>query len=139
MNKIEYYDYLPKEAVQIRTKVFVEEQGFKEEFDGTDKTAIHLLLFNNSRAVATARMFTENGGKSYHIGRVAVLKEYRREHLGSIIMNSLCERAKELGAEKCELSAQCRIKDFYKSLGFHEVGEVYLDEYCPHIYMEKAL
>ena len=34
MNKIEYYDYLPKEAVQIRTKVFVEEQGFKEEFDG---------------------------------------------------------------------------------------------------------
>ena len=139
MNKIEYYDYLPKEAVQIRTKVFVEEQGFKEEFDGTDKTAIHLLLFNNSKAVATARMFTENGGKSYHIGRVAVLKEYRREHLGSIIMNSLCERAKELGAEKCELSAQCRIKDFYKSLGFYEVGEVYLDEYCPHIYMEKAL
>ena len=59
-------------------------------------------------------MFTENGGSSYHIGRMAVLKEYRKTGLGSDIMNALCKKAKELGAEKCELSAQCVQKAFTK-------------------------
>lgn len=139
MNKIRFYEYLPDEAVYIRTRVFVEEQGFREEFDTTDKTALHLLLFKDGKAVGTARMFTEDGGKTYHIGRVAVLKEYRRFHFGSLMVNALCDKAKALGAQRCELSAQCRIKDFYKSLGFRESGEVYLDEHCPHIYMEKEL
>lgn len=30
---IKCYDKLPDEAVKIRTLVFVEEQGFKDEFD----------------------------------------------------------------------------------------------------------
>lgn len=139
MYKIKFYEHLPDEAVYIRTKVFVEEQGFNEEFDSTDKTAVQLLIFRNGTAIGTARMFTDNGGKSYHIGRVAVLKEYRGLHLGSLIVNSLCDKAKSLGAKYCELSAQCRVKEFYKSLGFSESGDVYLDEHCPHIHMEKTL
>ena len=117
----------------------MDEQGFKDEFDETDKKSLHAVLFINGNAAATARMFTENGGKSYHIGRVAVLKEFRKSGLGSRIMTALCEKAKEAGAEACELSAQCRAKGFYASLGFKEKGGIYLDEGCPHIYMEKEL
>lgn len=134
-----YKNALPQEAKMIRSAVFIEEQGFKEEFDETDKNSLHAVLFVDGKAAGTARMFTEDGGKSYHIGRVAVLKEYRKFGLGSSIMNALCEKAKELGAKKCELSAQCRAKGFYNKLGFIESGEVYLDENCPHIYMEKEL
>lgn len=139
MNKIEFFNTLPDEARQIRKLVFIEEQGFNDEFDETDFTAMHLVLFKDDIPAGTARMFTENGGKSYHIGRVAVLKEYRHFHLGSEIVNALCDKAKELGAEYCELSAQCRASEFYKSLGFRESGDIYYDEYCPHIHMEKSL
>ena len=117
----------------------IRDRGFKDEFDETDKKSLHAVLFIDGNAAATARMFTENGGKSYHIGRVAVLKEFRKSGLGSRIMTALCEKAKEAGAEACELSAQCRAKGFYASLGFKEKGGIYLDEGCPHIYMEKEL
>lgn len=130
---------LPEEAKQIRTAVFVDEQGFHEEFDETDDISIHAVLFIDGKAAGTARMFTESGGESYHIGRMAVLKEYRKSGLGSDIMNALCEKAKELGAKGCELSAQCRAQGFYEKLGFAAEGNIYLDENCPHIYMKKAL
>ncbi|MCD7872452.1 MAG: GNAT family N-acetyltransferase [Clostridiales bacterium] len=139
MNKIKFYNFLPKEAKSIREKVFINEQGFKNEFDGFDNKSIHLILYYNGIAAGTARMFTENSGKSFHIGRVAVLPEYRNLHLGAEIVNAACNKAKEKGAEYCELSAQCRIKKFYCLLGFKESGEIYLDESCPHIHMEKEL
>lgn len=139
MNYTEYYEYLPEYAKNIRQKVFIEEQKFKDEFDETDDISIHILTFMNNYAVGTARMFTEDEGESYHIGRVAVLPEYRKHHLGATLVNAAVEKARELGAEKCVLSAQVRVKDFYKKLGFVEHGEEYLDEYCPHIYMEKTL
>lgn len=134
-----YKNGLPDEAKMIRTAVFVDEQGFREEFDGTDDKSLHAVLYIDGSPSGTARMFTEDEGKSFHIGRVAVLKKYRKLGLGSDIMNALCEKAKELGAEKCELSAQCRAKEFYKKLGFTESGDIYLDEGCPHIYMEKEI
>lgn len=140
MEEIKFYkNGLPKEAKMIRTAVFIEEQGFRDEFDETDDRSLHAVLFIDGNMAGTARMFTEDGGKSYHIGRVAVLKEYRKLGIGSDIMNALCKKAKELGAGKCELSAQCRAKGFYAKLGFTESGEIYLDEGCPHIYMEKEL
>lgn len=139
MNNVKFYNNLPEEAKEIRTTVFIEEQGFEDEFDEIDGRSIHALLFKDEKAVATARMFTDDGGKSYHIGRVAVLKEYRKYHLGSEVMNEMIKKAKELSAEKIVLSAQCRVKDFYKKLGFGEVGDVYYDEYCPHILMEMEL
>lgn len=139
MNKIEFFNYLPDDAKDIRIKVFVDEQGFENELDDIDNTAIHILIYLNGAAAGTARMFTEDNGKSYHIGRVAILPQFRKNHLGAEIVTAICDKAKALGAEKCELSAQCRVKDFYKSLGFEESGEEYLDEYCPHIHMEKTL
>ena len=33
------YDQLPQEAKEIRIKVFMEEQGFKNEFDEYDETS----------------------------------------------------------------------------------------------------
>lgn len=139
MNEMKWFENLHNDSKTIRFKVFVEEQGFINEFDETDSHALHLVLYKNGMAAGTARMFTENSGKTYHFGRIAVLKQYRGSHLGAEMIRAMCDKAKSLGAEKCELSAQCRVKDFYKSLGFEETGEIYYDEFCPHIYMEKKL
>ena len=139
MNEIRFFDKLPEEAKHIRITVFVNEQGFSNELDEIDNTAIHALLFKDGQAVATARMYTKDNGKSFFLGRIAVLKEFRGLDLGTEIVKAMFEKAKSLGAEKCEISAQCRAMEFYKKLGYKEDGEAYLDEYCPHIHMEKSL
>ena len=46
-----FYDALPPEAAAIRQAVFVEEQGFQEEFDAIDRHALHLLLFADRKSV----------------------------------------------------------------------------------------
>ena len=48
-------------------------------------------------------------------------------------------KAKALGGEKVVISAQCQARAFYEKLGYTAFGEEYLDEYCPHIDMEKKL
>lgn len=139
MIRVKYYNCLPQEAKDIRTAVFIKEQGFKDEFDNTDEICLHFVLFKDNTAAATGRMFTEDNGKSYHIGRVAVLKEYRAFHFGATIMKEMIKKAKALGAQKVILSAQCRASGFYEKLGFKKIGEIYMDEYCPHIKMELPL
>ena len=78
------FDNLPQEAKDIRTAVFIDEQGFKNEFDEIDDTAKHILIYHDGKAVGVARFFSEDG-KEYHIGRVAVLKPYRKYGYGKEI------------------------------------------------------
>ena len=56
------YDFLPPEALEIRIKVFVDEQGFCDEFDATDAVATHLVLFDGDSAVDTYFRQTSIGG-----------------------------------------------------------------------------
>lgn len=79
------FDNLPQEAKDIRTAVFIDEQGFKNEFDEIDDTAKHILIYHDGKAVGIARFFSEDG-KEYHIGRVAVLKPYRKYGYGKEII-----------------------------------------------------
>ena len=44
-----FYDALPPEAAAIRQAVFVEEQGFQEEFDAIDRHALHTFLLSVPR------------------------------------------------------------------------------------------
>lgn len=125
------------DARVIRQSVFVEEQGFEYEFDDIDETALHLVLYDeNDNPCATGLLFFDGCMK---IGRIAVMKEYRGQSLGSEVIAILEEKALELGANHIELSAQIQAKDFYKKLGYTEIGEIYKEEFCPHIKMFKDL
>ncbi len=128
---------LNNDIIGIRTEVFIDEQGFKDEFDETDKICSHIVLYDNEIPVATCRYFEENG--VYHIGRVAVIKEYRNQHLGNEIMKiAEAEILKENG-KQIEVSAQVRVSEFYKKLGYNKVGDIYFDEFCEHIRMVKKI
>ncbi len=139
MTEIKFFDSLTQEEIDIRTTVFVEEQGFEEEFDTADETALHALIYVDGKAVGCARLLKYNEESAYIIGRIAVLKEYRMLHLGSTIVNAMIEKAKELGGDTAIISAQCRAQGFYETLGFEASGEIYYEEYCPHIHMEKKI
>ena len=135
--KYQFYNKLPDEAQYIREKVFVEEQGFEKEFDDIDHHCIHLVVFEDELPIGCARMYGE--GETMILGRIAVLQNKRELHIGSEILNQLEIKTKKLGYKTTTLSAQVRAKGFYKKNGYQEVGEEYLDEYCPHTVMTKEL
>lgn len=130
---------LSPDAVMIRKSVFVEEQGFQNEFDQTDETAFHLVLYADDAPAAVARLFAQQDGATYTVGRIAVLPQYRGLHLGNRILKEAEQCARQNGAKRLTLSAQCRVQPFYEKNGYIASGGVYLDEFCPHIHMEKML
>lgn len=137
---VKVYDKIPDEAKKIREDVFVKEQGFKTEFDEIDDIAIHFVMFNdNDNAVAVCRAFVESNPTEYHLGRLAVKKEYRGQHLGEEILKEAEKHIKSIGGRAVLLSAQVRVSAFYEKQGYKKFGDIYYDEFCPHIMMKKNL
>ena len=134
------FDLLPKEAVEIRTAVFVEEQGFQEEFDSIDHKAIHFIGYQDGNPIATCRIFADSEDEStYILGRFAVLKAYRGKGIGRNLMRAVELYAKKMGLTHIRLHAQCRVEPFYQKLGFESYGEIELEEDCPHVWMKKRI
>jgi predicted GNAT family N-acyltransferase len=130
---------LGKDAADIRTQVFVKEQGIPAEleWDETDKVCVHVLVYSEagstSKAVGTGRLIApENAKGPAKIGRMAVLKEYRRQGIGDDVMQALIEHAFDAGYTSVELSAQAYVQGFYANHGFEAEGEPYEEVGIPH-------
>jgi predicted GNAT family N-acyltransferase len=126
-------------AKDIRIAVFVAEQGFEDEFDEIDDLAWHIEIWDEHIPVAVGRMFESDKAGVYTVGRIAVIIEYRRKHLGKTVMEALEDHGRKLGGKVIQLSAQCSAAGFYEKAGYTMEGEVYLDQFCPHIKMSKNL
>lgn len=119
----------------IRTTVFTNEQGANanEEFDSYDDIADFALLFDDNKAVATARAVkTEDGFK---IGRIAVLKDYRGKGYGDLIVRAVIEKAFSYGADYVFVDSQNHAVPFYEKIGFSVIGEQIIDRGIAHIPM----
>ena len=129
-------DELLAEVRKIREEVFVVEQGTPAEleFDALDGRAVHLLVYENQKPVATGRIIFE--GKDCFLGRIAVLKEKRGEGYGDLVVRALIRRAYNSGAEKQFVRAQARVKGFYEGLGFKQISEPFMHDGILHIKME---
>ncbi len=132
---IKIYNQLNKDSKYIRETVFIYEQQFTVEFDDIDAISKHIVLYVEDNPIGVCRVYKDN--EYYIIGRVAILKEYRKYGYGSIIVKAAEDLIKSLGGNLIKLSAQVRIKTFYLKLGYNCIGEEYYDEYCPHITMIK--
>lgn len=139
MEEIKTYRYLPASAARIRENVFIEEQGFCDEFDHLDFTATHLVLYYNTISAATCRFYPFEEDGAYVIGRIAVVKEYRGKGLGARLIQEAERRIKEAGGMRVLLAAQTLATGFYEKQGYTAFGDIFLDEHCPHIWMRKAL
>lgn len=129
---------MPEAARRIREAVFVQEQGFVEEFDEKDAIAVHIVLYSaQDQPVATCRYFPDPAG--YVIGRIAVMQAFRRHAYGARVLGEAERQIRKTGAPVIRLAAQVRAKGFYEKSGYEAVGDPFLDEGCPHIWMEKRL
>ena len=129
---------IPADAKAIRKAVFVEEQGFHNEFDRTDDASLHIVAYDGDKPVGVCRIFPDRG-KTWTLGRLAVLKPYRGQHLGANLVAKAEETARSHGADRLTLHAQERVEGFYKSLGYRDMGIHDQDEGCPHMWMGKPL
>ena len=131
-------DYEPHtdDICAIRYEVFVDEQNVPEELeiDGFDGEAKHVLAFVDEVPIGTGRILSDG-----HIGRVAVLKKYRGQGSGKLIMKELIKWAQDLSLEKVWLSSQWHAHSFYLDLGFVCVGEIYKEAGIDHIKMFRTL
>lgn len=123
-------------AAPIRFAVFVEEQGVPREIelDAMDETSVHAVAFENATAVATGRLLPDG-----HIGRMAVLKDWRGRGIGGAILAKLVEHARARGDREVVLSAQVHAAAFYRAHGFTEEGAEYLEAGIPHRDMRLRL
>lgn len=117
----------------VRTPVFIEEQAVTPEFewDDIDATAVHLLATLNHEPVACLRIIDYK-----KIGRMAVLKQYRGNGLGTALLLEAVALCKKHGCKSVFLSAQTHAIAFYKKAGFKQISDEYCDVDIPHVDMQ---
>ena len=139
MYSFKTYSSLPDEAAAIRKAVFVDEQGFVDEFDSADNAATHIVLYNEAEPIACCRFFAGEKARVYVIGRFAVLKEHRNCGAGTLLLKEAERQIRDAGGKRITLAAQVRAKGFYAKAGYAPRGGEFLEQDYPHIWMEKAL
>ena len=125
---------LQERARPIRFQVFVQEQRVpvKLELDAFDAMSMHALALDASgQPIGTGRLLPDG-----HVGRMAVLPEWRRTGVGAAIMRALLNEARRRGLACVEISAQFHARRFYERLGFRVVGDVYIEAGIEHIAMQ---
>lgn len=121
----------------IREAVFIREQGVPAEleWDEFDERCRHALaLSQRGEAVGCGRIFS-NG----HIGRIAVIQQWRKKKVGTAIMEALLDYARAQNYKQVDVDAQTQALPFYRGFGFAEQGEEFIDAGLPHIKMTLQL
>lgn len=125
---------------EIRKVVFIEEQSVPVdlEWDGKDEQAWHWLAFisvnGKDRPVGTCRMLHDG-----HIGRMAVLAEYRQQGIGQQLLAAALQKAISEQLLEAYLYAQTHALAFYQRAGFTALGEEFMDAGIPHRTMRKPI
>ncbi|MGF1538711.1 MAG: GNAT family N-acetyltransferase [Elainellaceae cyanobacterium] len=130
------YGEAKTEIQAIRCQVFQQEQGVSAEleFDGLDDDAVHLLAYDKTYAVGTARM-RNLGDRKAKVERVAVLAPYRGQGIGRRLMMAAIEHLRSQGVTAIKVNAQLQVKVFYERLGFEAEGGGFEEAGIPHVAM----
>ncbi|MDT2737210.1 GNAT family N-acetyltransferase [Enterococcus pseudoavium] len=129
------------DAVRIRQKVFVQEQGVPAnlEIDGNEAYSVHFVLYiDDKKPAATVRLLPLND-HTFKLQRMAVLKEYRGKKLGAEIVAEAEDFARQQEFKSIELGAQLSAEKFYQKLGYAAYGEVFQDAGIEHVHMKKVI
>ena len=127
-------------ALELRRRVFCEEQGVPEELerDGLDENALHLVAVDPSGAVvATCRLVRR--GRTMALQRMAVDRAARGRGLGARLLDAAHAEAAAAGAGEVELHAQVTVRDFYARAGYAAEGPEFEEAGIAHVVMRRAV
>ncbi|QUH04449.1 GNAT family N-acetyltransferase [Saccharopolyspora erythraea] len=123
--------------LRLRVDVFVVEQECPyPELDGRDleTTTRHFWIDSADGYVLGYLRLLEDPDGTFRIGRVCTAKSARGLGLARKLMRAAVA---EVQREPAVLSAQTYALEFYRSFGFVEDGEEYLEDGIPHIEMRR--
>jgi YbgC/YbaW family acyl-CoA thioester hydrolase len=139
--KLGPWSTLQASARQLRTEVFLDEQGIPKEmeWDEEDHDAVHAVAVNRlGQPVATGRLLQAAPGVA-KIGRMAVSRVLRGANLGRDVLNTLVAAAARRGDREVCLHAQRSAEGFYTRLGFVARGAPFEEAGIAHIEMFKTI
>jgi predicted GNAT family N-acyltransferase len=131
------WDTARAQSRRIRELVFVREQGvpLELEWDEQDPHCDHALAHAADGSVlGTGRLLPDG-----HIGRMAVLKEWRGQGVGALLLQALVNQARKRGHARVRLNAQTHAAGFYRRLGFEVSGPEFIEAGIPHVVMQRDL
>jgi len=106
-----------------------------EEWDGLDASSVHVLAVSaEGQTIGTGRLLPDG-----RIGRMAVLKSWRRRGVGGALLRELIGMACASGFTETRLHAQTHARAFYSRYGYVPVGEEFMEAGIPHIEMRLTL
>jgi predicted GNAT family N-acyltransferase len=121
----------------VREEVFVREQGvpLDLEWDGLDSGCVHALAESDAgEAIGTGRLLPDG-----HLGRMAVLRDWRHRGVGAAVLEFLLAEARRLGIPEVVLHAQTHALPFYTRHGFVAEGPQFLEAGIPHRAMRRCM
>jgi len=131
------WDKAQPDAAPLRFAIFVGEQNVPPgiELDEMDEKSLHALAFDDAgKPIGTGRLLPDG-----RIGRMAVVKEWRRRGVGADLLEALVEEARRRGFRQVKLSAQLQAAEFYRVHGFVAEGKVYEEAGILHQAMRRSL
>ncbi|MDP1734972.1 MAG: GNAT family N-acetyltransferase [Sulfuritalea sp.] len=127
---------LGTQARQVRDAVFVDEQKVPRdiEWDEHDAVSRHVVaLDRDGGAIGTGRLLSDG-----HIGRMAVLADWRGKGVGRALLEKLLEEARRQSHAHLALHAQTQASGFYRRFGFVEEGPEFMEAGIPHRTMVRS-
>jgi predicted GNAT family N-acyltransferase len=131
------WDEARLEACRIGELVFVHEQGvpLALEMDEQDAYCDHALAYAaDGSALGTGWLLPDG-----HIGRMAVLQEWRRKGVGALLLQALMEQARQCGHTRVRLHAQAYAAGFYRRYSFEVSGPDFMEAGIAHVPMQCDL
>jgi predicted GNAT family N-acyltransferase len=123
--------------IELRHEVFCEEQGVpvREELDGRDHEAMHLVAVSGTEVLATCRLLFV--GATVQFSRLAVRASARRRGIATALLQRADEEARAGGARRLVLHAQTYARPLYDAAGYEPRGRVFMEAGIEHVAMEK--
>lgn len=125
--------------LDLRHRVFCVEQGVpkREEIDGRDGDAIHLVALRAGRVLGTCRLLFVD--RTVQLSRLAVEPDARREGIATALLHAADREAAAARAKRIVLHAQTYARDLYAADGYEPRGRTFVEAGIEHVAMEKRL
>jgi predicted GNAT family N-acyltransferase len=127
------------QLLALRHEVFCVEQGVpeREELDGRDGEAIHLVAVAGDEVLATCRLLFV--GPTVQFSRLAVRQSARRRGIATQLLRLADHETRAGGARRLVLHAQTYARSLYDAAGYETRGRVFMEAGIEHVAMEKLL
>ena len=125
--------------IRLRNEVFVVEQNaVYQDADNKDLPAYHLSGWDDNYLVAYCRILPPGlAFEEASIGRVVTASKYRGTGMGRhLVQLAIAHTLDQYQCKNITIGAQVYLENFYRSFGFLQISEPYMEDGILHIEMQ---